>query len=148
MQQQLSHHQRRSAKKALEWIVRLPHFGALPGGLEYWGEVRDRLQAMHYYGTTDGEPWVEPVKPSKPQSVDSAGAGFVMPNDWHWRLVDAINGRNVSYEVRLIGWDPSGKAKQPYFVTDAHGDTLWAERIRFDDGDTCDWSDDDEVEPC
>lgn len=132
MQQKLSHHQRRSAKKAIEWIVRLPHFGALPGGREYWGEVRDRLQAMHYYGTTDGKPRVEP------HAIDSRAPGFVMPDDWHGRLVDAIGGRDIDYGVRLVGWNVSGEASHPYCVAGEDGWTFWSEHIRFADGDTCD----------
>lgn len=145
-QQPLTPYNRRCAKKAFRWITRLTDFCTLPGGLEYWGEVRDRLRDMYYYGTTDGKPWVEPVKP---HSVDSARPGFVMPDDWHWRLVDASSRRDHKvYGFRLLGWDQSGQAKQPYLVTDGHGDTLWAEHIRFADGDACDGSDDDTVEPC
>lgn len=82
------------------------------------------------------------------QSVDSTKPGFVMPDNWHCRRVAAINGLQIWPNVRLLGWDPSGQAKRPYCVEDVQGHSLWVEHIRFDDVDTCDWSDDDKVEPC
>lgn len=121
-------------------------WSATPEGRDYWLEVSYKLRAIADNGTTDGKPWVEPVEP---HSIDSRAPGFVMPHNWHGRLVDAIDGRDIAYEVRLIGWNVSGKALHPYCVTDEDGwMSWWSEHIRFADDDACDWSDDDTVEPC
>lgn len=88
------------------------------------------------------------VHKNQQQSIDSSKPNFAMPDDWHGRKVDAIEGRHIAYDLRIIGWDASGQTDQPYCVTDEEGWTFWTVNIRFADGDACDWSDDDTVEPC
>lgn len=69
---------------------------------------------------------------SEGQQVDSAEAGFSMPDNWHWRLVDATNGRDHRmYGFRLVSWDPSGETQRPYRVSDGQGYLVWVEHIRF-----------------
>lgn len=76
------------------------------------------------------------------QSIDSMAPGFSMPDNWHWREVDAWNGEDVHYCVRLVGWIVSDTVLRPYCVTDGSGWVVWTEHIRFADSDACDWSDD------
>ena len=83
------------------------NWDATPQGVEYWREVKRNLEQMALYGTSDGKPYVEPIR--IPTDEDAKERPMVMVSDdgkeWAKRKLLAAVSSQTPYitESTMIG---------------------------------------------